>query len=141
MAPVPAVPTALPLTRPQLTDPCRNSPHLGPKYPQSALPATGDNCICFPDELENAKGWGLSRAWNVRPLPGPGAAPGWVLPAGPTSQPGSLHPSPAHWAFLARAGSNLARRGSEGELCTARGLPAAQIPPRPQHSLTGGLQD
>lgn len=158
MAPVPAVPAALPLTRPQLRqrlDPRRNSPHLGPrprrppqpplkasnKYPQSALPATGDNCICFPDELENAEQWDLPRARNVRTPRGPGAAPGWVLPAAPKSLPCSLHPCPAPWGFLARAASNLARRGSKGELCTARGLPPAQIPLRSRHAVSGWLQD
>lgn len=31
------------------------------KYPQSTLTATGDNCICFTDELENVEQWDLPR--------------------------------------------------------------------------------
>lgn len=72
MAPVPAVPAALPLTRPQLgqrsefATPRPRRPPQPPlrasnKYPKSALPAAGDNCICFPDELENVERWGLPR--------------------------------------------------------------------------------
>lgn len=100
----------LPLTRSQLRqrlDSRRHSLHPAPrpaspssrrslllkasnKYPQSTLTATGDNYICFTDELENVERWDLPR----EPGPAAGACAACQAP-GPARGEDSANPWPS----------------------------------------------